>query len=310
MNLKDEIENYIDDLTLKDITKESYKQILNRFYEYFKNKNINEPTRKDIIKYREYLFKSELSSATIQKIIVVLRGFYRYLKVSNKSEELTYLIKGARVETIFKRQPLEVDEAKKLLRLASKDTESFEGLRKYLIIALLLTTGLRGIEIHRANVEDIDLIGNTYVLWIQGKGRDGKNENVKLTNDIYKIITKYLNMREQKLLSKEKAPLFVKIMKDKTERRFNLDSIRRMIKQMFVEIGFDSRAYTMHSLRHSFGYLALSNGATLEETKTALRHKNLSTTEIYSHMMERRKSNTNALVSGVLFKKQKKKKEN
>lgn len=81
--------------------------------------------------------------------------------------------------------------------------------------------------------------------------------------------------------------------------------IRTQIKDLLISIGYNSRAYSVHSLRHTFATTALLQGASILQTQEALRHKNISTTQMYSHMVEGLGSNTNQLVSDALFKSKK-----
>jgi len=68
------------------------------------------------------------------------------------------------------------------------------------------------------------------------------------------------------------------------------------------DIGLNDKRYSAHSLRHSVATILLQNGGTLDEVKQILRHKDISTTEIYNHSLQRKKNNGELLVSDVVFK--------
>lgn len=77
-------------------------------------------------------------------------------------------------------------------------------------------------------------------------------------------------------------------------------TVSREIKDIFIKAGFNSRKYTAHSLRHTFATLALLNGASLQEVQMVLRHKDVSTTLIYSHNINRMDNNIELLVGKVI----------
>jgi integrase/recombinase XerC len=78
--------------------------------------------------------------------------------------------------------------------------------------------------------------------------------------------------------------------------------IRTMVKDAFRSIGLDSRAFSAHSTRHSFATLSLIQGASILEVKESLRHSSITSTQIYSHLVEKMKSGTNELVSNAILK--------
>ena len=193
-DLKSIIDEYIDYMDRKQITKDSYKRILYKYYDYITTLTISNPKRNDVLKYKEYLLKN-LGSASVQKHIVVLRGFYRYCKLNNYYDDITYEVRGMKIQPTFKRQALSIEDSKRLLQKAKQRAKDVLGKRNYAIVALLLTTGLRSIEIERSDVYDLDIIDGSNVLFIMGKGRDSKDAFVKISNEVYEIIQDYLITR-------------------------------------------------------------------------------------------------------------------
>ena len=105
------IDEYIDYMDRKQITKDSYKRILLQYWDYITTLAISNPSRNDILKYKEYLLKN-LGSASVQKHIVVLRGFYRYCKLNDYSDDITYEVRGMKIQATFKRQALSIEDSK------------------------------------------------------------------------------------------------------------------------------------------------------------------------------------------------------
>jgi len=301
-DMDEKIKEYIEFLDLKEISKESYKKQLIKYNEYLEAQNITDPNRSVILAYKEFLVKEKLSSASIQKALVVLKGFYKYLKLNGIDEDITYAVKGVKVATTYKRQPLTEEDIKKVIHNARKKATDLKGKRNLAILAILFTTGLRAIEVERADIEDIDIVGDGYVLYIQGKGRDDKDNFVKLTNDVYQILLSYLEQRNSENFQDRGNPLFITFKRDKTEIRMKTAVIRTMVKDSFRAIGLDSRAFSAHSTRHSFATLSLIQGASILEVKESLRHSSITSTQIYSHLVEKMKSGTNELVSNAILK--------
>lgn len=80
-------------------------------------------------------------------------------------------------------------------------------MRDYAIIVLMITGGLRTVEVARANIGDIRNIGESTVLFIQGKGKIEKNDYVKLPDAVEKAIRTYLSSRKDD--KSDTSPLFV-----------------------------------------------------------------------------------------------------
>ena len=297
INLKNEIDNYVDTLDRKEITKSSYRSILYRWANYLKSKRIYSPNKRDIIAYKEKIAKST-GSASIQKTIVVLRGFYKYLKLSGKYDDITYGVRGAKVEKTFKKNPLEIDEIMKLIsKVKEESTISISHLRNYAIIVLMVTTGMRTIEVVRANINDLMIHKNKKRLYIQGKGRDGKDEYVKLSEEVYEVLSDYLNKRNDNF-----DPLFIS-HKGKVGSRLTTRSIRGIIKDLLRAIDIDDKRYSAHSLRHSLATILIKNAhGTLAEAQQILRHKDISTTEIYNHALMREENDGEIKVANLLLK--------
>ena len=303
MNINDEITNYLNYIDLKENSKIGYRNILLTFGQFLEKRNVLEPTRNDLLAFKEESLKS-LSSASVQKYIVVLRGFFKYLKFMGVYDDISYQVRGCKVETTFKRMPLSIKDSIKLINKAKKKAVNEIGKRDYALVVLFLTTGIRSIEAERANVEDIDIVQGEAVLHIQGKGRDSKAEFVKLSEETFGAIQEYLTAIDSNSITDDVrgTPLFLTKPVKGVRKRLSTKMIRTQIKDLLISIGYNSRAYSVHSLRHTFATTALLRGASILQTQEALRHKNIATTQIYSHMVEGLNSNTNQLVSDALFK--------
>jgi integrase/recombinase XerD len=131
-----------------------------------------------------------MSSLTVGSYITSVRRFYEWTEANKYYPNVAKGIKTPKRRQQFKKQPLLPSQATALLSYYQD-----KALRDYAIITLLLRTGLRTIEIIRANVEDITYKGSQRVLLVQGKGRDERDNFVLLTDKAYQPIAQYLDTR-------------------------------------------------------------------------------------------------------------------
>lgn len=298
---KPAIENFFDDfLRAQDVrpsSRESYSKGLKRFLEWLKGQGITNPSRETILAYKESLKASGLSSFSVSAYIVAVRKFFNWLEATRGLPNIAKGIKGAKRVRGFRKDPLTVEQVKELL--GSIEKSSIKGLRDYALINLLIRTGLRTIEAIRANVGDIRQQGGEALLYIQGKGRDEKDEFVLLTGETLKPIYQYLQARGS---AKSEEPLFSSLSHRNGGDRLTTRTVRRVIKQRLRTIGIESDRLTAHSLRHTAITLSLKAGATIQEAQALARHTNINTTLIYAQNIDRIKQaperKIDALIAG------------
>ncbi len=298
---KPAIENFFDDfLRAQDVrpsSRESYSKGLKRFLEWLKGQGITNPSRETILAYKESLKASGLSSFSVSAYIVAVRKFFNWLEATRGLPNIAKGIKGAKRVRGFRKDPLTVEQVKELL--GSIEKSSIKGLRDYALINLLIRTGLRTIEAIRANVGDIRQQGGEALLYIQGKGRDEKDEFVLLTGETLKPIYQYLQARGS---AKSEEPLFSSLSHRNGGDRLTTRTARRIIKARFHQIGIDSDRLTAHSLRHTAVTLSLKAGSTIQEAQALARHTNINTTLIYAQNIDRIKQaperKIDALIAG------------
>lgn len=263
-------------------TLNTYKAAIKRLFDYFQTKAIERPTREDVKEYRDSL-KASLKPASVNLYMTAARLFFRWTAQEGFYSDIADHIKGAKLEAGHKKDYFTARQIKTVFETASGD--SVEDLRDYAILRLMATTGLRCIEVTRADIGDIRPAGDDTALYIQGKGRTEKTEYVKLTANVEAAIRAYLAARK---VTDDKAPLFASASNhSKDNGRLTARSVSRIAKRHFVEAGFNSDRLTAHSLRHTAATLNLLNGAQLEETRQLLRHHSINTTLIYQHALER-----------------------
>ena len=275
---------------------ETYARALSQFFRWIRREEIRQPQRADVIRYREEL-KQDHKAATVQNYIVAVRLFFQWTAAAGIYPDITEGIKGAKVSKTHKRDALTVQQAQHVLEMqAEKETKT--AARDYAIILTGITCGLRAVEMRRANIEDLRTLGDQTVLFIQGKGEEEAGEFVIITEPVEKALREYLKSRGS---CPGSAPLFTSASNLNRGGRLTTRSISRIIKTALVAAGYNSDRWTAHTLRHTAGTINLTAGGTLQETQQLLRHKDINTTTIYAHNLERLQSRSEQRITAALF---------
>lgn len=287
---------FISFLDAKPKTRETYTRALRQMFKYFAENGITQPQRNDIISYRDSLKASGHKPTTIQNYITAARIFFSWTEQERIYPNVAERVKGAKLDREHKKDYLTSRQAKTVLTDIDRSTP--QGLRDYAIIALMMTGGLRTIEVVNADAGDIRTIGDDTVLFILGKGRDEKTEYVKLSPQVEAAIRDYLKTRGEIPSS---APLFASMSNNSKGQRMTTRSVSGIAKACMVEAGYNSSRLTAHSLRHTAVTLSLLAGRPLEEVQQFARHANISTTMIYNHALDKAKNGCSQAVANAIF---------
>jgi integrase/recombinase XerD len=293
--LKDTVDQFLTAQDIKETSRDTYRKGLNQFLLWLRGTGITNPDRNTVIRYKAELQGRGLSPYSIGGYIVAIRQFFRWTGGMKLYPDIAEGIKTAKNGRWFHKDPLTLDQIKSLL--ASIDRTTLTGKRDYALINLLIRTGLRTIEIIRADVGDIRQGGGEALLWIQGKGRDSKDDFVVLTPDTLGPIDVYLKARGN---PGKDAPLFASVSDRNDGDRLTTRTIRRIVKDRLRGIGIDSDRLTAHSLRHTAITLSLQAGASIQEAQALGRHANINTTLVYSHNLDRLKNAPERLIDKLL----------
>lgn len=277
-------------LATQDVTRGSkimYRNALKQFFAWFDEEKKISPTRETILEYKEYLDIKGLRPTTRAGYLVAVRKFFEWAESLKIYPNVAKGVKGARrALKSHQKDALVIDQIKKLLSGIDRKT-TLQGKRDFALINLLIRTGLRLIEVVRADYRDLDRqSGDDALLWVRGKGRDGKDECVVIAPDTLEPIIDYIKARKIKSMQE---PLFASVSDRNYGKRLTVFSVSRLIKNYLRRAGMNSKRVTAHSLRHTFGVLSIKAGASLYEVQMAMRHTNPTTTEIYLGDIERQK---------------------
>ena len=280
---EDRVEDFLRSLDVAEKSIATYTRSLRQFILWLREsgRHTLQLQREDILAYKEYLAGSK-SAYTVTLYLTSVRKLYQWLESNRIYPDITRGIKGAKKPKGFRKDTLSQEQLRETL--GSMEMQSLEGQRDYAIFNLMARTGLRDIEVSRALVEDIRLEGGQEVLWIQGKGRDAKDDFVLLTPEALKPIKAYLKARGR---VKKAEPLFCSHSDRNRGEALSTRSISRIIKNSMRAVGLDDSRLTAHSLRHTAISLSILGGASLQQAQAMARHTDSKTTLIYFHNLER-----------------------
>lgn len=290
------VDSFLRSQDVKPSSKDTYRKSLKQFLIYSTERGLQNPTREDILNYKNYLLQDrKLSPTTLTSYLVAVRRFFEWGESERIYPNIAKGIKGAKRPKGFRKDVLTVAQIKELL--GNIDRSDLQGKRDYAIINLLVRTGLRTIEIQRALVGDLRQEGGEAVLFIQGKGRDLKDDFVLLTSETLKPIREYLNERGRVT---DTDFLFSSHSNKNKGGGLTTRSLRRIVKKRLKEVGLEDKRLSAHSLRHTAITLSLLGGATLQEARTLARHSDINTTLIYAQNISRVKNAPERIIDSML----------
>lgn len=266
--------------SLSEGSRMKYRDNLHNFIFWLtRNGSVTSPTRRDIIAYRDALMKMGRAAMTIDNYMTTVRRFFAWLEEEGIYDNIAAGIRSPKKPVTFRKDYLRPEQIMRLL--GSINRTSIIGKRDYAIINLMIRTGMRCIEVSRADIKDIYQKDGHYVIDIQGKGRYDKDRTLGITK---KVITPILDYLE--ITSGMNLPLFRNHAPGYYDTRISPMTISKIIKKRLKYIGLDSHRLTAHSLRHTAAITALKNGATLDEVRLMLGHSDIKTTMIYIRAIE------------------------
>ena len=280
----------------KPKTTETYTRALRQLFSFFASSGITAPTREDIIAFREELKAAGRKPTTIQNYITATRLFFQWTEQERIYPNVAAHIKGAKLDREHKKDYLTSRQVKAVLSDINRDT--LQGKRDYAMLVLMITGGLRTIEVSRADIGDLRTIGDNSVIFVQGKGRDEKTEYIKLDTKVEAAIRDYLKARGE---ARPEAPLFASMSNNSKGQSMTTRAISGIAKAHMVEAGYNSDKLTAHSLRHTAVTLSLLAGKPLEEVQQFARHANMATTMIYNHALDKAKNGCSEAVANAIF---------
>lgn len=234
--------------------------------------------RRDLEAFVRKLMASGLSPRSVARAVACVRGFYKFAAVEDKRDGST--ADDLRAPRAWPALPkfLSLEEVDQLL--AQPDTATPRGLRDKALIELLYATGLRVSELLSLRTGNLHL--DEGYLTCVGKGE--KERIVPIGKEAADSVRRYLAAGRRELLQRPSPWLFVNARDGGPLSRVGF---WKVLKEYGIKAGI-SRELSPHVLRHSFATHLLERGADLRAIQAMLGHADLSTTQIYTHVLEAR----------------------
>ena len=258
----------------------AYRRDLTRLAKFLlgRKSTIAGASARDLREFVESLYSGGLGARSVARHLSSLRGLYRYLVDQDSvSEDPTANLRAPRH---WKSLPkyLTLDEVERLL--AAPNAETPLGNRDLAMLQLLYATGLRVSELIAVRLSELD--AGTGVVRTVGKG--GKTRLVPVGRSALEAIDDYVTRFRGPILKKSTSEyLFVTARGSAMTRQAFWKLLRRY--GATADIG---RPISPHVLRHSFATHLLERGADLRSLQLMLGHADISTTEIYTHVLRSR----------------------
>jgi integrase/recombinase XerD len=240
------------------------------------------PDAEVLITYLNHLYKKDLSSRTIARHLSAVRNLFRFLLsegliASDPSEHLTSPKQWSTIPKFLNR-----DQVDKLV--ASPDAAKSSGIRDQAMLELLYATGIRVSELIQLRTLNVDRARG--LIRVTGKGN--KQRIVPVHPEAIRAIEHYLGGARAALLKGKSSPyLFITARGGPMTRQAFWVSIKINGKKAGI-----FHNLSPHVLRHTFATHLLEGGADLRSVQTMLGHSDLSTTEIYTHVVRSRLRDT------------------
>lgn len=265
---------------LSDNTIQAYRRDILKFAAFINERRleIGAISRGDVVDFLASLYHKGLDSRSVARHLVTIRHFFRFALMEGTIEEDP----AATIESPKFRQSLpeflSVEEVDRLLQ--QPDVSTVLGLRDRAMIELLYSCGLRVSELCGLRVSDIQV--DEGCLRCIGKGN--KERLVPVGRQALEIVRKYVRGSRPKLLGEGSSPYLFLNQKGRPVDRI-------LFWKTLAEHGRKARlrkALKPHMLRHSFATHLLDRGADLRSVQMMLGHSDISTTQIYTHVVEER----------------------
>lgn len=284
-----------------EATTRTYLTNLRQFATWLSAEGITTPSRADVIKYREYLTETHKPN-TVNQYLRSVRQFFQWTADAGIYPNIAANIHAPKVrhdvhrkDALTPAQVLAIESSIKD-RAANKEKQAHDqqkdtagrvarsteqGKRLYAMYLLAVNCGLRTVELHRANIKDLEERDGHTVLYIHGKGHTEADQRKPLAPEVAEAVRDYLAARSDKYNGN--SPLFVSTGNRSGGQRIAATTISTMLKQAMKDAGYNSERLTAHSLRHTAGTAVMEMTGDLYQTQKYMRHSNPATTEIYLH---------------------------
>ena len=294
-NYEDVLKKYIAGGNPSEDTLKNYYGQIREFLSWckdndFKPLRLQEP---HIILYRDFLIEKNQKVNTVAAKLNSIRKFYHiaqkfHIIQDNPAED----VKAPRDPdaALINIPSLSAGKLEYLLRAIPNETE--KELRDKVIIAFMAIEGLRTVEIHRMNEEDINVDQQTIL--IHGKG---KNAMIYPRPDTFGLLLRYLDSKDRFRMNRNKrytmenlTPVFTSTSNNMYGHRMIRQAVRDAVNKWLATAGLKEKGKAGHMLRHTCATLLYKETKDLKQIQETLRHSNINMSSKYAHLTDRQEN--------------------
>jgi integrase/recombinase XerD len=268
---------------LSSNTVEAYHHDLVKLDEFARKRKLTlEAVRRDdVVDFLASLYRQKLESKTVARHLVTLRNFFRFAQVQDLiTEDPTANLESPKIRRSLPGY-LRLEEVEKLLE--QPDAKTPLGLRDRAMLEVLYSTGLRVSELTGLRVTDLD----TKVGCVRCIGKGDKERIVPVGRRALGMVERYLRDARPQLVRQGKGGAGAHLFVNRRGAKISRVGVWKILSSYGRRAGLRV-ALTPHMLRHSFATHLLERGADLRSVQLMLGHADISTTQIYTHVVEER----------------------
>ena len=259
-------------------TVSSYIRDLRQFQDYLSGEgrvDFRRVKKDQVQAYADWMMEQGKSPASVTRSLVSIKAFFAHLMT--KSLVKTNPAKGITTARVEKKYPQILTNKEVELFLEQPQCVDAKGIRDHAMLELLYATGIRVSELISLNMEHVNLSAGFILCESRGKSRI-----IPLYHVAVKALQDYLeDIRPQLIADESETALFVNMNGERMSRQ----GFWKIIKY-YQEKAQISKDITPHTLRHSFAAHLLENGADLRAIQEMLGHADISSTQIYTHVVK------------------------
>lgn len=294
-NYEDVLKKYVAGGNPSEDTLKNYYGQIREFLSWckdndFKPLRLQEP---HIILYRDFLIEKKQKVNTVAAKLNSIRKFYHiaqkfHIIQDNPAED----VKAPRDPdaALINIPSLSAGKLEYLFRAIPNETE--KELRDKVIIAFMAIEGLRTVEIHRMNEEDINIEQQTIL--IHGKG---KNAMIYPRPDTFGLLLRYLDSKDRFKMNRSKryptddlTPVFTSTSNNMYGHRMIRQAVRDAVNKWLITAGLKEKGKAGHMLRHTCATLLYKETKDLKQIQETLRHSNINMSSKYAHLTDRQEN--------------------
>lgn len=298
-------QDYLSQKRLAPSTLKNYKIAFKQYIAYLIEHDITYAKTSDVIAYREHKRDVGYSPYTIYIHISALKGLYRYLRINYRQLEISDVyqysimknIKNERIKHHINKPILTLEQARHLILCTKKLRQSIWHYRDHAIIYLMITSGLKRVEIRQAKRADYQVVDQRRILYVRNNKTSSTHQRVRIAPGVEKAIDDYLSKRTD-----DNPYLFITTKNASPRGCLSRTFFRYMFRRVLKQCGLDEQGITPNCLRHTSAIMNLLRGGTLEATQSLLRHKDIKSTLVYKHYLEGLNSQTTVEIEQFILK--------